>query len=88
MSLYKAEKPMNLKVCVGPAKMIVSTANAMKPFALTQNTAKTSPYPFVDHWKGGFVTVFEVFKPSSQGLLFFLGHVSRFISSGSTAASP
>jgi len=60
---------MNLKEFVWSAKMIVSAADSVKPFALAQDTPKTSAYPFIHHWKGRFVTVLEVFKPASQSTI-------------------
>jgi len=60
MSLHKAENPMNLKEFFWPAKMIVSAADSVKPFALAQDTPKTSAHPFIHHWKGRFVTVLEI----------------------------
>ena len=80
MGLYKAEKPMNLKEFVWPAKMIVTTANSVKPFALTQDAPQTSAHPFIDDRKRRFVAVLEVFKPASQGA------VDIFDDGGQTAA--
>ena len=67
MGFYKAEKSMNPKESVGPAKMIVSSADAMEPFALAQDASKASSYPFIHDRKGWLVTVFEVSKPALQG---------------------
>jgi len=80
MGFYKAEKSMNSKESVGPAKMIVSSADAVESFALAQDTPKTSPYPFIHDGKGRFVTMLEVLKPASQGA------VDIFDDHGQTAA--
>ena len=64
MGFDKAEKSMSPKERDGPAKMIVTTAYAMKPLTLAQYAPKTSPHPFVDRSKGGFIAMLEVFKPA------------------------
>ena len=66
MGLYKAKKSMSPKELVWPAKMIVATADAVEPLTFAQDASQTSPHPFIDYSKSGFVTMFEVLKPTSQ----------------------
>jgi len=67
MGFYKAEKSMNPKESVGPAVVIVSSANAMEPYAFAQYAPKTSSHPFVHYGKGRFVTMFEVIQTNLSG---------------------
>ena len=67
MGFYKAEKSLNPKESVGPAKMIVSSADAMELFAFAQDAPKASPHPFIHDRKGWSVAVLKVSKPTFQG---------------------
>jgi len=67
VGLCKAIKSMNSKESVGPAKMIVSSTDAMKPYAFAQNASKASSHPFIHHRESRFVAMLKVFKPTPQG---------------------